>query len=82
MHTHSPVPALQHGPGLDTLLCRLGVEPPDLGSVEAKLIRQHCPLKTKLPGNVLQRLQVNYSILKQKQNDVQNRTKIRGFKRD
>lgn len=62
------VPAFQHGPSLDTLLCRFGVEPPYLGSVEAKFICQNCPLKTKLTGNLLQCLQVNYSILKKTEN--------------
>lgn len=50
------LPAFQHGLGLDTLLCRAGVEASYLSSVEAKLICQNCPLKTKLPGSLLQRL--------------------------
>lgn len=61
-NTHT-VPAFQHGPSLDTLLCRFGMKPPYLDSAEAKLIRQNCPLKTKLPGKLLQSLQVYYSIL-------------------
>lgn len=61
--THT-VPVFQHGPSLDTLLCRFGVESPYITSIEAQLIRQNCPLKTKLAGNLLQCLQVNYSILK------------------
>lgn len=61
--THT-VPALQHAPSLDTLLCRFGVKSPYLSSVEAKLIRQDRPLKSELAGNLLQRLQVNYSVLK------------------
>lgn len=40
------------------------MEASDLGSVEAKLIRQNCPLKAELTGNLLQCLQVNYSVLK------------------
>ena len=58
------LPAFQHGPRLDMPLCRFVVESAYLSSVEAKLVRQNCPLKTKLAGNLLQCLQVNYSILK------------------
>lgn len=80
-YTHI-VPAFQHGLSLDTLLCRFAVEPPYFSSVEAKLIRQNCPLKTKLHGNLLQCLQVNYSILKKKKKDMQTHLKIKGFKKD
>ena len=62
-HTHT-LPAFQHAPSLDTLLCRFGVEPAYLSSVEAKLVRQNGPLKTELAGNLLQCFQVNHSILK------------------
>lgn len=79
--THT-VPAFQHGSSLDTLLCRFAVEPPYLSSGEAKLIRQNSPLKTKLPGNLLQRLQVNYSILNKKQSDMKIHVKINKFKKD
>lgn len=65
-HTHAAhtVPAFQHGPSLDDFFCRSDVESPDFSSVETQFIRQYCPLKTKLAGNFLQGLQVNYSILK------------------
>lgn len=65
MQTHT-VPAFQHGPSLDDFFCRSDVESLDFSSVETQFICQYCPLKTKLAGNFLQCLQVNYSILKKR----------------
>lgn len=57
-------PALKHASGLDRLLCGCGMELMDLSPGEAQLVGQNSPLKPQLPGDLLDRLQVDHSILK------------------
>lgn len=75
------IPAFQHVPGLDFLLCGFGVEPADLRSGEAEFISHNRPLKTQLAGDLLHCLQVDNSILEKTQQQRQAYFCDKGFKK-